>query len=180
MLKVFLLNQINYCDTIWNKLFKKDIFNGKRFYNKMINDLTLTYKIIMSSKNVIYSNQVKYFYYRNQDCITIKKKHDFERNVEIYKVLIQRYYDIKKIYPSLVENDICMARCIIMLYSRNNKELREYLNDEGAMQLYKKIYSIGMLKYKLPIKLKLKFIIFSISPKLYQSAIDTYLKLKGA
>lgn len=179
MLKTFLLNQINHCDATWNKLIKKDIFNDIRFENKMINDLTTTYKLILSSNKIIYSNQIKYYYYRNQDSVTIKEKHALNRNIEIYKVLIQRYYDIKKEYPSLVENDISMAKSIIMLYSRKNKKLREYLNDEGAVKLFKKIYSIRLLKYKMPKKLKIKFIVFSISPKLYQLIIDLYLKIKG-
>lgn len=180
MLKAFLLKQINFCDSTWNKLIKKDIFNDIRFHNKTINDLTTTYKLIIKSKKIIYSNQIKYFYYRNQDSVTIKKKHDLNRNIEIHKVLIQRYYDIKEMYPSLIENDISMAKGIIMLYSRNNKELRKYLDNEGTLQWFKKIYSIKMLKYKFGKRLKLKFIIFSISPKLYQVTIDTYLKLKGA
>ena len=176
MLKSFLLNQMIHCDTSWNKLIKKDIYNNIRFENKMINDLTTTYKLIMSSKKTVYSNQIKYYYYRNQDSVTIRKKHALNRNIEIYKVLIKRYYDIKEKYPSLVENDISMAKSIIMLYSRNNKKLREYLNDEGAIQLFKKNYSIKMLRYKMSKKLKIKFIIFSISPKLYQLIIDGLYK----
>ncbi len=179
MLKKNLLNVINHSDTTWNKLIKKDVFKNIRFENEIINDLTTTYKLIISSKKIIHSNKIKYYYYRNPDSVTIRKKHDLNRNIEIYKVLTNRYNEIKKIYPDLIENDIAMARTIITLYSRKNKKLRKFLDNDGAIDLFKKIYTIKMLKYKLPKRDKIKIILFSINPKLFQIILDTYLNIKG-
>ena len=178
MLKKNLLSVIKHSDTTWNKLIKKSIVKNIRFKNKIINDLTTTYKIIISSKKIIYSTKIKYYYYRNSDSITLSKRNDLNRNIEIYKVLNKRYYDIKKIYPNLIENDIAMVRTIIMLYSRQNNELRNFLNNEKVLQLFKKLYSLKMLKYELSRRDKIKIIIFSINPKLYQFIIDVYMKIK--
>ena len=179
MLKKNLLNTIPHSDTTWNKLMKKSIFKNIRFENKIINDLTTTYKFIMASNKIVYSNQIKYYYYRNSDSVTISKKNDLNRNIEIYKVLVKRYSDIKEIYPNLVENDVSMINSIVMLYSRKNKKLRKYLNNDGAIDLFKKLYSSQILKYEIPRKDKMKIRMFSISPKLYQFNIDSYLKIKG-
>ena len=175
MLKKILL-YIDNALTIWNKLMKRDLFDEIRFENRIINDLVVTYQIAIKCDKIVYTNQTKYFYFRNDDSITMRKKHDLNRCIDIYKASLERYNNIKKIYPDLIENDIAMIKTIIMLYSRQNKELYEFLKSQKVEDIFNKLFSYKMLNFKIRKNDKLKFLLFKINPRLYKIIIDFYLK----
>jgi len=53
-----------------------------------------------------------------------------------------------------------------MLYLRENKELDKYLNEQGAMKLYRKIFTFKVFTCNIKFKEKIKIFLFMISPKL--------------
>lgn len=169
----------NHFIPIWNKLMHKDLFKEIRFDKGLINDLAFTYKVLLLTDKIVYSNQIKYYYYRNVDSITIKNKNDFTRNREIYKVSLKRYKDIKIIYPSFIANDIGLLRNIVILYNKDNKELHDYLDKEKARKNYKKIYKFRMLFYKMSRKEKYMMFVFRLSPKLCKFLYKKHSKLKN-
>ena len=62
-------------------LFKKDLFEGLRFREGKINeDIDLKYKVLQRSKRMVYSNQIKYFYFQAGDSISMGglKRKDFD------------------------------------------------------------------------------------------------------
>ena len=177
MLKKILLSENNSI-AIWNKLMHKSIFKELRFEKGLINDLAFTYKIVLLTDVFAFSNQVKYYYYRYSESISIKDKDDFERNSQIYQVSLKRYNCIKKIYPSFQANEIGLLRNIVILYNKNNKVLHDYLDNEGAKKIYKKLYKFRMLFYKMRKKEKYMMFVFRISPKLCNYLYRKYSKLK--
>lgn len=62
-------------------LFKKELFEGLRFREGKINeDIDLKYKVLQRCKIMVYSNQIKYFYFQAGDSISMGglKKKDFD------------------------------------------------------------------------------------------------------
>lgn len=62
-------------------LFKKELFEGLRFREGKINeDIDLKYKVLRRCKKMVYSNQIKYFYFQAGDSISMGglKRKDFD------------------------------------------------------------------------------------------------------
>lgn len=178
MLKMNLLSE-NYAINIWNKLFKRKLFKELRFENRIINDLAFTYKIICTCNKISYGNQIKYFYYRNSDSITMKRKTDFDRNIDIYKVSIDRYNYIDSLFQRFAPNNAGLLRNIVFLYTKQNKKLHQHLDKIGAKELFKNYFSIKILFVNMRVRDKLLIVLFRISPRLYNTILRFYLKAKG-
>ena len=165
MLKKILLSE-DRAVNLWNKLIHKNIFNNIRFENRPINDVAVTYKLALATNKIAYSNQIKYYYLRHKDSITISKQKNVNRSIDKYNVCMERYNYIKNLYPNFIENDIGMLRIVPMLYDDGTEELCKYLDDEGAIKLFKKLFTFKVLTCKLNIKEKIKIVLFRINPKL--------------
>ena len=62
-------SEIHYC--VCDKLFKKEILDNVRFWEGMrFEDIDFIFNVLQNSKKGICSNQVKYFWFYNEDSIT--------------------------------------------------------------------------------------------------------------
>ena len=166
MLKSNLLSTITNANTIWNRLLRRELFNNLRFENRIINDLALTYKLIILCEKIVYSNQIKYYYLRHKDGITQKKRQDINRIIDTYEVSMDKYNNIKKIYPNFIENEICLLRNIVRVYYYcKNRQACKILEKQGALKIFKEKFSLKMLKFNISKKEKVKLLLFAISPK---------------
>ena len=179
MLKKILLS-VDRSVTLWNKLIKKELFRGIRFENRPIDDVALTYKLALSTDKIAYSNQIKYYYLRHKDSITISEQKNVNRSIDKYKVCYERYNYIRNIYPNFIENDIGMFRIVPMLYIDGTEELCKYLNDKGAIKLFKELFTIKVLTCRLNIKEKIKIILFRINIKLSKLVNNIYDSAKNS
>lgn len=177
MLKKVLLAE-NVAGAIWNKLLKKELFNDVRFQNRIINDIVVTYKIVIKADKIVYSNQKKYYYLKHLNAATVSGDEKPERAIDFYKASMERYNDVKKIYPDLIENDIGMLRNILRLYLAKNKEVENFLDKENAIKYFRKIFSFKMLTSHIKFKEKIKLILFEINPKLYKKLGKSYRENK--
>lgn len=177
MLKKILLWD-NRTEAIWNKLIKKDLLSNLRFENRIISDIAFTYKLFLKNNNIAYSNQVKYYYFKNENGISIQKKEDFNRSIDLYKVSFERYENIKKIYPNLVANRIGVFYIISRLYLRENEKIIEYLNNQNAIKKANKLFTLKLFKCKIGFREKIKLVLFRINPKMQKKIINMYLKIK--
>ena len=175
MLKRILL--IKYREgTTWNKLYNKKLFKKIRFENRIINDVVTTYKLVLESNKIVYSNQIKYNYYRHDESIISKKKTNYM--IDLYEGALKRYNDIKNIYPNMLENDTILILLISNLYYTKDKGLIDYLDGKNARGLFKALFKFELLKL-VRINDKVKLLTFKISPKLNIFVTNIYLKLKG-
>ena len=150
---------------IWNKLYKREVFDNIRFENRIINDVVVLYKIALNTKRYVFSNQIKYYYLKNVDSITVKGKP--ERAIDAYKASIERYDYIKEKYPSLKENDICLLHSIVQVYNHNNKEVDDYLKSVKAKKTFNKVYKFRQLRRsRLARKEKIKIMLYRVCPKI--------------
>ena len=177
MLKKVLLAE-NVAGAIWNKLFKKELFDGVRFQNRIINDIVVTYKIVMKVDKIVYSNQKKYFYLKHKNAATVSGDERPDRAADFYKASMERYEAVKEIYPNLIENDIGMLRNILRLYLVKNEEVQRFLKEQNAVKYFRKIFSLKMLTSHINFKEKTKLILFEISPKLYKKLGKSYRNSK--
>lgn len=175
MLKKVLLIE-NMAVTIWNKLIKKELFNNIRFENRIINDIVVTYKLVMKTSKIVYSNQRKYYYLKHKGCLSIDGYEKKERAIDFYNAIIERYNEVKKIYPNMIENDIGLLRGILKLYHIDNKEVKSFLKKQKTINLYKKIFSFKMMFAKIRTKEKIKILLFRINPILYTKTEKKYKK----
>ena len=178
MLKKVLLSE-DRAVCIWNKLIKKELFNNIRFENRPINDVAVTYKLVLATDKIVYSNQIKYYYLRHKESVTISKKNDANRSIDKYNACFERYNYIKNIYGDFTENDIGMLRIIPMLYVDGNEKLCDYLDSRSAKELFKKLFSLKVLNCKLKFGEKTKIILFRIAPKFDSFLYKKYRKIKS-
>ena len=160
--------------TTWNKLYKKELFDSIRFENRIINDIVVTYKIVLKAQKIAYSNQQKYYYLRHKRAITVIENKKYSRAIDLYKASFERYNYIKSIYPNFIENDIGMLRNIIKVSSFENKEVEKFLKEQKAMELFKELFSFKILVSHINLKLKMAIILFAISPKICTKITKKY------
>ena len=166
MLKKVLLAE-NVAGAIWNKLMKKELFEGIRFQDRIINDVVVVYRLVIKADKIVYSNQVKYYYAKHINAVTVYGDEKLDRASDFYKASIERYENVKKLYPNLIENDIGVIRNILRLYLAENKDVIKYLNNQKAVNFFNKVFSTKMLTSNIYTKEKIKILLFRISPKLY-------------
>lgn len=177
MLKKIFLKYENTV-AIWNKLVKKELFNNLKFEDRIINDVAFTHKLVMKTEKIIYSNQIKYYHLKNKDSICRRKFEDFDRTVDLYNASVERYYYVNEKYPDFLENNYALLEMLTHLYLRKNKKIINYLNENGAKKLYKKLFPFKVLKCKINRKQKIKLILFRIHPKLNTIFNKAYLAIR--
>ena len=178
MLKKVLL-QTDRAVTIWNKLINRKLFETIRFEERPINDITVTYKLVLEAGKITYSNQQKYYYLRHSNSITATKKYDTLRAMDKYNVSVERYDYIKKIFPEFAENDIGLIRIIPFLYIEGNEKMLDFLKNKGAFDIYKKLFSFKVMTCKLKPIEKTKLILFRINPKLCKLVYNRFHSVKS-
>lgn len=175
MIKEILLS-IGYVGTTWNKLYHKSIFNSIRFEDRIINDVAVTYKTYIEAKEIIFSNQIKYYYLKHADSILGQSKR--ERQIDFYKASVERYYYVKNVYPDFIDNEAGLLLVIFYLYRNDYHKISDFYKETKIEQKYNEIFSLKMLKASIPINDKIKLMLFRINPRLAKFSTKVYIKLK--
>lgn len=175
MIKNILLS-IGYAGTTWNKLYHKSIFNNIRFEDRIVNDVAVTYKTYAEAKEIIYSNQIKYYYLKHADSILGQSKR--ERQIDFYKASLERYDYIKNIYPNFLYNELGLLLIIYNLYYRDYNKIADFYKETKIKKKYNEVFSFRVLKCRLPINDKIKVILFRIAPRLSKIVAKIYIGLK--
>ena len=175
MVKKILLG-IGRNGTTWNKLFKRELFNKVRFEHRIVNDVVTTHKLYLEAKKIAYSNQVKYYYYRHKDSISIRR--DYDRSVDMINAVFDRHIELKKKYPYLIESDACVLLVIQDLYYHGDEKLIKYLKNNNWLKVYNEIFRFKILKCNIRFNNKIKLILFRISPRLLKWTLVTYMQFK--
>jgi glycosyltransferase involved in cell wall biosynthesis len=176
MIKKILLWK-EYSVSTWNKLVKRDLYANLRFKNRIINDMDFSHKLITKTDRIVYSNQIKYYYLLRNDSLC-HKENSVERLIDMYNVFVDRYNYINELYPNMAENAASFLQSTINLYYSKTTKVREYMHKKSALKLYKKAFTLKILKTDIGLREKIKIILFRLPFPLYKFIIDTYLKLK--
>ena len=162
---------------IWNKLYKKEVFNNIRFEDRIINDVTIMHKICLENREIAYSNLKKYYYIKHDTNITVLNKVD--RSIDLYYAITERYKYIKELFPDLIENEIGMLNLINYLYWQNKPELNNFLKEINAKKIYNEHFTLKILKASsIGTKAKIKLILFRINAKICVKTMNIYSYIK--
>lgn len=162
---------------VWNKLYKKSLYENLRFpIGKINEDEFTTYKVFYNTKkNVVVTNEPLYFYRYNENSIMGKKY-----NIKRLDVL-DAYEERKKFYKQLDEKE---------LFERTVIKYQEFIMDhflwtkeyiEDSEKIAKEIFKKAKENYEdykkienKPIKKKIKINFFMIMPNVY----SFFIKIK--
>ena len=167
----------NRAEAVWNKLVKKELFDNLRFEDRIINDIAFSYKMVLKTNKIAFSNQIKYYYLKHNENLSLKRRYDLDRNIDLYNVLFERYENIKCICPNLIANRIGVIFVIARFYLLNDKRLIDFMDNQNTFEKCKELFTLKLFKCHLGFREKLKLVIFRINPKLYVRIIDFYLKI---
>lgn len=158
---------------LWNKLYKKEIFDGLRFNEEYVHEDEILFPEIISrsNKNVILKEKL-YFYVHAPEGIT---KGEVTRNkIESKKYLmiyLEKFYLEK--YPELMRH-IYLSICFTCIGCIRDVERAEKIEDKfGYIEYFRKVYMssyIKMQRYKfsfnIPVKKELFCLLMYIGLKL--------------
>ena len=137
---ITMLYQKEFDNAAWGKLYKKNIVNGIEFpFGKLYEDIGTTYKYLLKSNKIVYSNKEKYFYLQRSDSIMGKpfkikdmdyiyqseilmKDKNITQNKKIEKAAICRYLNAN--FSVLLKAKKSDNKEIIKEIKRNIKEKR--------------------------------------------------------
>jgi len=144
----FIESEKNY---LWNKLYKKDLFNHIRFpKNKLFEDVFISCKLIDKANRIVISSEHKYYYLRRNNSITTQTFN--VQSLDIIEGYIERYNYVTKKYPGLepvCRNHILrhLIKCLYNAYTGNNINLYiKNIKDTVNMVKEYNIYQCGLTK----------------------------------
>lgn len=177
--EIFLANPA-FGTAVWRNLYHKSIFEKLRFpQNQIYEDVAIAFEIFNNAEKAAFCNEILYFYRLRAGSTTnsFSKRHlQAEISVKNFcEKVVKKYPDLKK----LANFAICdsMTSISIMILK------------DGAKEFYPKITEflpflrenfINILKQKNYSKIKkIEMILLSISPKMLNSALKFYQRLRN-
>lgn len=139
----------------WNKLYKKELFDGIRYpVGRTFDDEFVTYKLLWKARDICYTNQKFYFFRQRMDSITHTLT--FQKFTDYLDALIERhdYFRVTVKNNELLEEDtfFCMKE-LINIHFREcpQKQLSfyhsQFLNMYKACTLKKQLIIGERMKY---------------------------------
>ena len=113
---------------LWNKLYKRNIFDDVRFPAMVVmEDLYTNFLLFDKAKEILLLKETLYYYVRREDSVTMKRrvKTDitlFRYHMDIYDKLVQRFEETKTI---LNKNRVCSAFNALLSIDANKLQ-KEY------------------------------------------------------
>lgn len=162
--------------SIWNKLFKKELFYDVQFpIGQLYEEVATTYKLILKSKKIAITNTILYNYIVRADSITTGKFNN--QKMDLIKSTNEMCIDIKNKYPNLEQ--ACNRRQMFAYLSTLSQMVNSKVKPKKELNIclsYVKLHSREVLKDKrIPrrdrialISLKFGFTSFTIMWNIYR------------
>ena len=123
-------------DFAWNKLYRRSLFQEIQYpYGRMLEDLGTTYRLFEKCVRIVYCPVPLYFYYQRPDSILHKRTKKFYEDK--WDMGYQRYRDIRKKYPDMLENDAAMMKIVEHCYPYLRKDERRKAEMEHFLQEFR-------------------------------------------
>lgn len=165
-----LIMQRQFRQTVWNKLYRRNLVTEIFPVGKINEDEYWTYKIFANSDKIAHLDDELYFYFQREDSI-MHRKYDVRR-IDGVNAQEERMIFLKDKYPSLYSVSILyyLNACIyhFQTLQRNketdtNKKYRKYLFDKYDKYFVEEYVNTESVKQQIWMKLFRKFPYFTAS-----------------
>lgn len=158
------------CVCIWNKIYKKSIFNNLRFVNSIYEDEQICTKIYSKNLYIYLLAQPLYKYIQVEQSITNKKFS--KENLVSLDILYERCNLFKRLgYVDLFIKSLKEYCDINIIYYFKVNRFDDEIDYKGYFEQYNKIL-LEVINKKILLKDKIRFIIFYVNPILYKKLIS--------
>jgi len=98
-----LFDNDKFANFAWNKLYKRELFDGVRFpFGKKMEDLGTTYKLFLKSNKITFNPQKHYKYFQRDNSILHKVTKGFYEDK--LQLSLERYKNLRQVYPGMEES----------------------------------------------------------------------------
>ena len=147
-------------------------------------DLSNTYKINMMANQTAFVDAVLYHYVMRGGSITGKKTTSVKQCIDYYEAILSCSEEVLKKYPDL-EQDVAVlkARDYMSLYlciQRCERKDDSLNRIEGELlQWMKHNWLVAARNHRAPVNVRLRALLFGISPRMYQKLYYQGIRIKG-
>ena len=181
---LFMLEDKKWRPWMWNKIFKKHLFENIRFYKGRgyAEDDVSLYLYHKTSKNV-YLNNIYYYYFQRTGgiCQTINIKQELKNHLDFSDAYCERYLFVKQNseYHSAITHIGCYAARLGIHLLRNIIAFPQYFENDYFNTKAKQICSISLYsKNKLQRSLKIDYYLLKLTkPKGYKIFRTVYVRI---
>lgn len=153
---------------LWDKLYRKELFDGVRFpEGKLVEDRQMAARILLRAEKIVYNSASKYYFRVSEDSgskVEENLRLSLKADYEICDMLIKRFAD--KIKPAvgffLVNENLSVIQNSMLYGNFSREHDREYLE-------YVRAHTREVKKDpRVPGSLKIKMYLCSLSPGLFK------------
>lgn len=153
---------------LWDKLYKKKLFDGMRFpEGSLVEDRQMAYKILSRADRIVYNSASKYYFRMSEDSgskIEENLRMSLKADYEICERLLESYGDeIREAVEFFLVNENLSVIQNSFLYGNFSKE-----HDREYLEYVKKHAGLVKKDPRVPASLKLKMDMCNISPYLFK------------
>lgn len=121
-----MLTETKFNTSAWDKLYKRDLFNGIRFpEGKIYEDLATIYKLFHKASKIVYNSQPKYYYRITPNSI-MNQSFNY-KNMDLLDASYELIEFIKKEYPALtfIAYNRLVRYCVSFLKTISNEKFND-------------------------------------------------------
>lgn len=133
-------------EAAWDKLYRYDVFENRRFPVGEINeDIVQTIEILGSCKHIVHVGKALYYYCENQNSITTSKYTSRKKICIKHLNEIELY--LKRLYPQLIESyyilELRYCQCLLYLLLDNREALNNNRVDyDEVLDRFRKVFRL--------------------------------------
>ena len=155
---------------LWNKLFKKELFNNIKFPKNMIyEDMYVMPKIIEKTTKIVYTNQILYGYFQRENSYV--NSFDEDKNKNYFLVINNVYNDLKKynfLDKELKNYKVFSIYSAFLQAAKSNALYSDFMKEK--QKEYKKEFKY--LNKKVKLKRKLLYYLLYLDINIFKKVVD--------
>lgn len=157
-----LMSKNSFGDYAWNKLYSAKLFSKVKYpVGKKMEDLGTTYKLFLLSNKIVYTNKKLYNYLQRNGSIANSKTESLMK--DRMDLAIDRYNNIKKIYPYMLENNaFLLSACVDSYIYLETIDLRNQC-EKAIKDIPHKLKALNLID----LRGRVKVVMYLINKKLY-------------
>ena len=165
----FLYHENEFCGGVWDKLYKRELFDNVRFPENLITEDYYVNALIYANLNRIAVSSKAYYHYRMQEnsvCHQPVNSHTFDE-IETAKKLIEFYKENnvaqKLDYEYYLAHSYYDVLYNLVIKDADKKTIKKY------QKLFNKIFYKCIFNFKVLDLKKLRMLLFGLNPKGYET-----------